>query len=108
MFTLKAPATFKVSVNLSAPGDGPVEPIRIEFRHKSQTQLKDFVALAASGEQEVDLLDAIIVGWALVADGDEVAYSKDNLRILLDQYSPAGTEIYRAYLKALNESRVKN
>ncbi len=108
MFTLKAPATFKTTVALSTPGEATADPIRVEFRHKSRTQLADFVAKAASGPEEVDLLDEVIVGWSLIDDAGEVPYSKENLAILIDQYGPAATEIYRAYLKALNESRAKN
>jgi hypothetical protein len=109
MFKINPSPTFKAFVSLTVPGQEAPGAVSFTFRHQGRAALDTWIK-AASDKTDAALLGAVISGWEGVSDQDDLplAYSADNLGLLLDAYPAAGGEIFMGYLKALTESRAKN
>lgn len=101
--------TFKVAVSFTEPG--AVEPavIDMEFRHKAPTALAAWWQ-SAQERPVATALAEVVVGWSGVIDdtGADVAFSAETLARFLEGHGPRALELFRAYVAALTESRLKN
>lgn len=109
MFKLNPNPTFTVKVPLTVAGSEVPAVIDVEFRHKGRTALHAWLK-SIVGCAEVDVLAEIMVAWNGPLDdkGEPVAYSKEALAQLIDNYAPAARELLEAYRDALTERREKN
>ena len=109
MFKLQPAPTFDATVPLSVPGLAEPLGVTFTFRHKNKTQLATWLT-AAAGKQDAALLHEVVTGWqGMQADnGDAEPYSLAALTTLLENYPTAHSEIFRAYLRELSESKRKN
>ena len=110
MFKINPAPTFHAPVSLSIPGAESPAIVKVEFRHKSRTE---FMAWWEKSQKRkaVDALADVIVSWGeevIDQDGKPLAYSKEALAQLLDNYHASGTEILQTYYRELVESRKKN
>jgi len=114
-FKLNPAPTFKATVQLTVPGSDQTAPIGFTFRHKGRTALDAWAnrpsdaAGQATRLDDVAYLDEVIAAWEGPVDDNDrpVPYSPEALARLLEAYTPAGREIWRAYVAALTESREK-
>ncbi len=110
--------TFTSPVKLTVPGEQELAQISVTWRHKGRDQLKEWAArpllATAAGivplEVEAEYLAEVIESWDGPRDpaGGKVAFSTQALGRLLQSYPAAGEELYRQYLRAMTESRLKN
>lgn len=110
MISLNPTPTFTADVEITEPGQA--EPIKVAFvfKHKGRKQLDEFIGRPAkakeAGEELKDpqYLGEVIEGWP----GVDAPFTPENFATFLEQRPASGHEIYRAYLRALTESRAKN
>lgn len=109
MFKLNPKPTFTAPVALSVPGMSEPLEVTFTFRHQNKTALAKWVAEAAT-EDSPDALHKVIASWSGIKsdDGADSPYSLTALSDLLENYSTAQGEIFRAYLKELTEAKRKN
>lgn len=117
MFEVEAPATFPATVYLSVPGKALRQPVQVTFRHKSQSEARDWVAaneptlrdrIFGKKRTAADVLHEVIADMELSRKGQTIVYSKDELYSLINNFWPAQEELTEAYLRELRESRTKN
>lgn len=107
---LKQDATFKSVVPVVLPGGEAVD-VTFEFKNRTREELKQFYAdLAGADEldamdldQDTDFVMSYLVGWDI-----EEAFTRDNLKILLDNYPFVGADAVKVYLREINGARTKN
>lgn len=108
---LTAKPTFLAQVQISVPGEKKLPIIDVTFRHKSKSALDDWLKRSAADNADpVESLDEVIESWKGPAtdDDQELAYSKDALRQLLDVFPAADDDFLKAYLFQMRSSRSKN
>jgi len=110
MFKINPNPTFTLSVRLTVAGDPAGQLLELSCRHKSRPALKAWVEGASVEQADAVFLGEVVEGWSGVvdADGQALPFTPENFAALLDNYPPAGIEIYTAYQKELSESRAKN
>ena len=109
MIKLNPDPTFECLVRLTDTSNQMVVDVPMTFRHKTAEQITAWFS-DCKDKPTADGLDLLIQDWSGVMDdcGQYVPYSKAALASLLGNYKPATNEIVRAYMQALNESKVKN
>lgn len=105
MFKINPAPTFPAVIRIPVPG-GETQELPVVFKHKGKKALAEFndAMQKAAQEQdqakgqkdEADLLFGVVDSW----EADE-PFNRKNFDALLDQYVPASTAIYVAYLDAL-------
>lgn len=103
MFKLNPNPTFTVKVALSVPGQAEPKPVDITFKHLARPQIREFFA-GLEGKTDQEALAEVVTGWG----GVDVPFSPEALGSLLDNYPPAGGELFEAFRRELMESRRKN
>lgn len=101
MFKLEPNPTFRATVNIPRGG-----AISFEFRHKTKSQVKDYIerAQTAGDKGELPILAEVVVGWA----GVDVEYSEANLGVLLENYPAAGAAILGTWARELGDAKLGN
>ena len=109
MIKLIPDPTFEALVKLTVPGLADPVIVPMTFRHMSIEDADKWFKLY---EKKISFegLSKIIVSWKGVMDeeGKDVPYSKKVLEIFLQNSRAAPTEIVIAWIRELNESRIKN
>lgn len=111
--------TFPATVGLTVPGQKETAALEIVFRHKDTEALRAWMeGRPAGGEAagppaprtDAEFLGEVVAGWSGMQDaaGADVPYTPEAFARLLKNYPTAAGEIYRAYLRELTESRLKN
>ena len=97
-------------VDLEVPGDGQTVKRRIEVEFKRMAQ-GELDALRESNKSDADICAELVLGWKGVK-GDEdqdLGFTAENLRLLLDQVAGARLAIVATYFDAmLGAARRKN
>ena len=115
MLKLNPNPTFDAEVRITVPGQAETESITLTFKYIPKKELQDFFKshqavfdkkgkLIKPASSDDAMLSEIIVGWG----GVEVEYTRENLKVLLNNYHAAASDIIAGYVKALAESRAKN
>lgn len=119
MFKLQPNPTFWAPVSIVIPGSEEEGVIKIEFRHKTKTELKEFFSPAdnktpadktplddKTPEKNKDLADMmeIVHGW----EGVSGPFNEKNMAELLENYHGAAQSILNGYVKALVTAKQKN
>lgn len=123
VFKINPNPTFSEFVSLTVPGHALPARVSLTFRHKNQADLNEWFQ-RNKDRPVVDALDEVIAGWGdpaqnehgeeepgiapIGADGEKLPYTREALASMLANYSAAATELTRAYVVALQASRVKN
>lgn len=109
MLPINPDATFKVPVSITVPGKTEPAVIEIEYRHKGRKAYQVWWD-SANGRSDVEVLGEAIVGWTGPIDehGSSLAYTAENLALVLDRYPASALEILSAYRSGLLDSRAKN
>lgn len=109
MFKLNPNPTFVAAVPLSVPGMAEPLEVSFTFRHQNKAALSKWMT-DAKGKSGSENLHKIIADWVGVfgEDGLQVPYSLTALTDLLENYSAAEGEIFRAYMQELTEAKRKN
>lgn len=109
MIRLVPDPTFETLVRLTVPGQPEPVEVPMTFRHMAVKQVSDWFA-AAQERPTAEVVAEIVCGWRGVMDedGKPVDFSPAALAQLLANYVPAASEIVRAWMLGLTESRVKN
>lgn len=97
--SLKANPTFKAKVGIPVHGGEPV-PVEFTFKHRTRDEFKKWL------DQERDDAAAILEmaeGWDLAEPFD-----KENVEILVQNYSGAPKVIFDKYLDELAQARLGN
>lgn len=105
MFKREPNPTFKATVQITVPG-GEHLPLTVFFKHQTAKALGDFLANAA-GRPDAELLQDMIASVDVAAK-QEGETDADFLAVVVDNYPAAKSDILRAYLRELTESRSKN
>lgn len=113
--------TFPAKVGLTVPGQAAPAELDLVFRHKDKAALQAWMtgrpaggeagaAAAPLARTDAEFLGEVVAGWSGVQDaaGADVPYTPEAFARLLQNYPAAAGEIYRAYLRELTESRLKN
>lgn len=112
--------TFAAKVGLSVPGQAAPAELELVFRHRDKEALQAWMAGGSAGagapadpppaRTDAEFLGEVVAGWSGVQDaaGADVPYTPEAFARLLKNYPAAAGEIYRAYLRELTESRLKN
>lgn len=110
MFKIVAAPTFTASVPLARPGEPQTVPVVFTFRHKGKRALADYLDRGRASADDQSYLDEVIEAWQGVADaeGKPLAYSRDALSVLLDNFPAAGAQIVAAYVRELTNARLGN
>lgn len=103
------PRTFRHTLPLTVPGQIEPGSIDLTLHVMGRKALKAWVASAKNLPDDV-LLGQAIADWHDVQDEQDacVPYNAETLEALLDAYPAAAADLFVGYLKAINESRVKN
>lgn len=109
MFKIAPAPTFQSAAKVTVPGQAAPALLNIEWRHKGRAALRRWID-SLGGEDSISALMEVIAGWEGVGDddGEPLPFCSDALAILLDAYPASGTELCRAYIEALTESRLGN
>lgn len=110
MLELDPSPTLAADVLLTVPGSDSKASVRFLFHHKGRRQVR---ALRDQGQAEgwddLQFLSHVVAGWENVTrKGEPVPYSLAELETLIDNYVPAGQEIWDAYTLLLATGRVGN
>lgn len=93
--------TFESVVDIPLHGGGSV-PVKFRFKHCTRAALKEFIE-TVKDRADIDNVLEMASGWDLV---DE--FNRENLSMLLENYSGAGREIFNKYVDEITQSRIKN
>lgn len=106
---LIANPTFTHAVKLTVPGQVDLAEVQFIFKHLGDRDLEAWVK-ASQGKTDAAFLAEVIEGWGAGVENEAgpVPYSQEALEKLLDQFHPAGREIFQQYREALRESRLGN
>lgn len=110
MFKIIANPTFTCAVNLSVPGTDTPATLQVTFKHKTARQLSAWLVSSVKRTDDASYLEEVVQDIAPLADanGQPLAYSRDALAQLLDQFPASGPELVMAYRKQLADARAKN
>jgi bacterioferritin (cytochrome b1) len=104
MFKIIPNPTFVGIAKIAAPG-GEVLDLRIVFKHRTVTQLQEFLAEAAKNERsDVDGLLEIVEGWEEV----DAPFSREALAQILDNYHDVVTPVMNAFFEAIRGAKEGN
>jgi Phage tail assembly chaperone len=98
-FKLQPNPTFSAPVLIPVPGGEPAD-IVCTFRHRSNDELKEFLA---SKPDDPDFVMGMLTGWDL---DDE--FGKPNVEFLLSHHQGAATAISKVYFAELQKGRLGN
>jgi len=110
MISLNPAPTFPADVDITEPGATDTLKVAFVFKHKGRKELDEFISRPAKAKEagqelkDPEYLGEIVVAWP----GVDAPFTPENFATFLEQRPASGHEIYRAYLRALTESRVKN
>lgn len=110
MFDLDPAPIIPGDVLLTRPGTEEKAQVRFLFRHKGRREVRALRdQAAAEGWDDLRLLQCIVEGWeGVTRKGEPVPYSPAELATLLDNFIPAGQEIWDAYTALLSTGRLGN
>lgn len=110
MFKLAPAPTFDLAVELSGPGDTQAGKLQLVGKYLGKTALQAWIQAARDHDDDADWLLQVLAGWREVADaeGQPLAFDRDNLHRLLDTYPRSSQEIFDAYVAAMVGARRKN
>lgn len=94
---------FEAQVKLTEPGSDTPAQVTMTFKYKSRKEFLEFSSWV-EGKKWAEALPEIIADWK----GIDAECTPENIALLVENYMPAGLEIWAAYQDALVESRVKN
>jgi hypothetical protein len=97
---LKANPSFQAKVGIPVAGGASVD-VLFTFRHRTKTELVDFVGALNRSDEEI-FLD-IVTGWDL-----EDAFTPENVKLLLENYIGAALAVYEAYKAELVKAKEGN
>lgn len=97
---LQPDPVFKATAKIHAAG--AVLDLEFTFKHRSRDQLAEFGKSSTEMSQEDQILE-MAAGWELA---DE--FNKENVAVLLQNYTAAFVDIWNTYLDELARYRVKN
>ena len=87
--TLKAGPSFKHTVMVPVTGGDPAAVI-CEFRHRTRSELKDYIATLDDGNKpDEDLLMDLLVGWV----GPDQEFSREAVQLLCENYPLAARAV---------------
>lgn len=98
---LQPEPTFKSTVLIPAAGSSDVS-LEFTFKHRTRDQLRKFVEESAERD-DADTILEMATGWEL-AD----AFTKENVTLLVQNYSTAARSVFDKYLDELARARAKN
>jgi hypothetical protein len=98
---LQPDPTFKATVLIPAAGMPDVS-LEFTFKHRTRDQLRKFVEESAERDDADTILD-MATAWEL-AD----AFDKENVSLLVQNYTAAARAVFDKYLDELARARVKN
>lgn len=103
--------TWPVTVDFPIDG-GKTRAVQFtaKFRRLSQSEVvKQQEEINAGEISDRDIIDAVLIGWAGVADesGVELEFNHDNLDMALEMF-PVRPSIVRAYFDSLKNAKQKN
>ena len=109
MIKLIPDPTFDALVKLTVPGHPDPVEVPMTFRHMASDKVADWFK-TNKGREAAAALCEVIEDWRGVMgeEGCIVPFSKDALSTLLKNYPAAAKEIFDAWIRELNESRIKN
>lgn len=117
MKILVAP-TFETTVKLTTPGVAELAEIRVVWKHKLRDDLKEWATRRLLVNEhgviglgvEAEYINEVIASWSgpVDAQGVAVPYSLAALAEVMQNRPTAGQELYKQYLDAETESRLKN
>jgi hypothetical protein len=99
---LQPDPTFKATVLIPAAGMPDVS-LEFTFKHRTRDQLRKFVEESAERGDDAETILEMATGWEL-AD----AFNKENVTLLVQNYTTAGRCVFDKYLDELARARVKN
>jgi hypothetical protein len=102
MVSVKAAPTFKAGVSLRQHGTGKVETLTVEFKHRTKSQMNDFVEWA-KGKADGEIIMACVVGWDAAEPFSEAAVAE-----LLENFSDSGLKIYEKYFEEIFPASLGN
>jgi hypothetical protein len=99
---LKAAPTFQAEVGIR-DADGNVTPVKMTFRHRTKTELDEFIK-ARPDKTDVESFMDMVVGWDLEEELNEA-----NVTTLMDNYmGGAALPTFQKYIDALLQARLGN
>ena len=110
MFKLAPAPTFDLPVELSGPGATQAGKLQLVGKYLGKAALQAWIESAKQHKDDAAWLLEVLAGWNDVADaeGQPLAFNRDNLHRLLDTYPRSSQEIFDAYVDALVGARRKN
>jgi hypothetical protein len=105
MFKREPNPTFPATVQITVPG-GTSLPLKVTFKHQKATALQDFLD-TATGRSDAVMLEAMIASVD-ASEKKEGESDADFLADVTENYPAARSDILRAYMRELSESRAKN
>jgi hypothetical protein len=110
MFKLAPAPTFDLTVELSGPGDAQAGKLQLVAKYLGRSALQAWIKAAKDHEHDADWLLQVLADWREVTDaqGQPLAFGRDNLDRLLDAYPRSSQEVFDAYVAALVGARRKN
>lgn len=99
--TLKAAPTFRAKVGIPVAGGASVD-VMFTFKHRTKTELVEFVSTRADKTDEDSFLD-MVTGWDL-----EDEFGPDAVKLLLENYIGAAVATYEAYKAELVKAKPGN
>lgn len=103
MFKLAPNSSFWAKVSLSVPGSEKPVQIELEFKYQSKTALKKYFESLES-KSDAEAIGEIVLNWK----GVDAEFSRENLEVLLENYSASVREIFAAYQREILEAKTKN
>lgn len=103
---LEAPPDWWGTAKITVPGQPEPVEIEVKWRYKDKPAFNTwFAAITEGGDtDEAALMLEVIADWK----GPDMPCSHEAVTKLLNWSVPSGAELFRAYRRALSESRVKN
>jgi hypothetical protein len=98
---LKANPTFQAKVGIPVAGGASVD-VLFTFKHRTKTQLAEFVNTRADKTDEATVLD-MVTAWDL-----EDAFGPDSVKELLENYIGAALATYHTYVEELTKAKSGN
>lgn len=105
MFKREPNPTFAGTVQITVPGGNSL-PLKVVFKHQKSTALQEFLD-TATGRSDAAMLEQMIASVDL-GEKKEGESDADFLAEITENYPAARSDILRAYLRELSESRAKN
>jgi len=100
--TLVAAPTFNWPVPIPVAG-GESVPVEFTFRHRTKTQLDEFIKSRAE-KSDVDSFLDMVVAWP----GFVEEFNRENVELLLQNHIGTALQTYHIYVTELLGARLKN